>query len=119
MPDLLPIYIISFVTLAVPWSAGLFDAAGTSTLSYVEFVHQLAAAMGVDNSLIASKNALELNIPFFYPRTLGCLDMAATTATLGVTPQLVSTVIKDLLDEYLAEWSAANHHYAPSSNHHS
>ena len=73
---------------------GLFNLAGASALSYVDFVHQLAAAMGVDNSLIAPKNALELNIPFFYPRTLGCLDMVATTATLGVTPQLNNSVIK-------------------------
>ena len=69
--------------------------------------------------MTAAKSSLELNIPLVYPRTLACIDITATTATLGVTPQLVSTVIKDLLDEYLAESSAANHHYAPSSNHHS
>ena len=118
-PISLQFMVTSLGTLAMHRPPGLFNIAGASALSYVDFVHLLAAAMGVDNSLIASKNALELNIPFFYPRTLSCLDMAATTATLGVTPQLVSTVIKDLLDEYLAESSAANHHYAPSSNHHS
>ncbi len=111
--------VTSFGTLAMLRSAVLVDVAGTFSLSYVGIVHKLAVAMGVDKCVIASKNALELNIPFFYPRTLGCLDMAATTATLGITPQLVSSVIRDLLDEYLAESSAANDQYAPYSNHHS
>ena len=106
-------------TLAMLRSAGLFDVAGTFSLSYVDIVHQLAVEMGVDKSVIASKNLLELSIPLVYPRMLAYLDMASATATLGVTPQLVSSVFKDLLDEYLAESSAANHHYAPSSNHHS
>ena len=101
----------------MPWSAGLFDAAGTSTLSYVGIVHQLAVAMGVDKSVIASKNSLELSIPLVYPRMLAYLDMASAAATLGVTPQLVSSVIKDLVDEYLAESSTANHHYASMSKH--
>ena len=109
----------SFGTLAMLRSAGLFDVAGTFSLSYVDIVHQLAVEMGVDKSVIASKNLLELSIPLVYPRMLAYLDMASATATLGVTPQLVSSVFKDLLDEYLAESSAANHHYAPSLNHHS
>ena len=75
-------------------SAGLFDVAGTFALSYVDIVHQLAVEMGVDKCVIASKNSLELIFPFFCLRTLTCLDMAATTATLGVTPQLNNSVIK-------------------------
>ena len=109
----------SFGTLAMLRSAGLFDVAGTFSLSYVDIVHQLAVEMGVNKCVIAPKNSLELSIPLVYPRMLAYLDMASATATLGVTPQLVSSVFKDLLDEYLAESSAANHHYAPSSNHHS
>ncbi len=87
----------------MPRSAGLFDVAGTFAWSYVDSVHQLAVEMGVDKSVIASKSSLELGIPLVYPRMLAYLDMASDTATLGVTPQLVSSVIKDLFDDYLAE----------------
>jgi len=107
----------SFGTLAMLRSAGLFDVAGTFSLSYVDIVHQLAVEMGVDKSVIASKNSLELSIPLVYPRMLAYLDMASATATLGVTPQLVSSVIKDLFVEYLVESSTANHHYAALSKH--
>ena len=109
--------VTSFGTLAMLRSAGLFDLAGTFSLSYVDIVHQLAVEMGVDKSVIASKNSLELSIPLVYPRMLAFLDMASATATLGVVPQLVSSVIKDLFDEYLAESSTANHHYAALSKH--
>ena len=74
-------------------SAGLFDVAGTFALSYVDIVHQLAVEMGVDPTVIASKNSLGLSIPLVHPRMLAYLDMASATATLGVTPQLVSSVI--------------------------
>ena len=67
--------------------------------------------------MIAATNSLELNIPLVYPLTLACIDITATTATLGVTPQLVSSVIKNLLAEYLAESSTANHHYGAVSKH--
>ena len=36
-----------FGTLAMHRSAGLFDAAGTFALSYVDIAHQLAAEMGL------------------------------------------------------------------------
>ena len=84
----------SFGTLAMLRSAGLFDVAGTFSLSYVDIVHQLAVKMGVNKCVIASKNSLELNISVVYPRTLTSLDTAATIATLGVTPQLNNSVIK-------------------------
>ena len=109
--------VTSFGTLAMLRSAALFDVAGTFSLSYVDIVHQLAVEMGVNKCVIASKNSLELSIPLVYPRMLAYLDMASATATLGVTPQLVSSVIKDLVDEYLAESSTANHHYAELSKH--
>ena len=75
--------------------------------------------MGVDKCVIAAKNSLELNIPLVYPRTLAYLDIASATATLGVTPELVSSVIMYLLDEYSTELSPANHHYAAFSKHQS
>ena len=83
----------SFGTLAMLRSAGLFDVAGTFSLSYIDIVHQLAVEMGVDPTVIASKNSLGLSIPLVHPRMLAYLDMASATATLGVTPQLVSSVI--------------------------
>ena len=107
----------SFGTLAMLRSAGLFDVAGTFSLSYVDIVHQLAVEMGMDPTVIASKNSLELSIPLVYPRMLAYLDMASATAILGVTPQLVSSVRKDLVDENLAQSSTANHHYAALSKH--
>ena len=69
--------------------------------------------------MTAAKSSLELNIPLVYPRTLACIDITATTATLGVTPQLVCSVNKDLLDEYLVESPPANNHYAAFSRHQS
>ena len=83
----------SFGTLAMLRSAGLFDVAGTFSLSYIDIVHQLAVEMGVDPTVIASKNSLGLSIPLVHPRMLAYLDMASASATLGVTPQLVSSVI--------------------------
>jgi len=63
-------------TLAMLRSAGSFDVAGTFAWSYVDSVHQLRVEMGVDKSVIASKNSLELGIPLVYPRMLAYLDMA-------------------------------------------
>jgi len=93
LPNLIPIYGNLSWQIAMLRSAGLFEVAGTFSLSYVDIVHQLAVEMGVDKSVIASKNSLELSIPLVYPRVLACLDMASATATLGVTPQLKNDVI--------------------------
>ena len=106
-----PISLLFMVTwlaeLASRNVSGVFHLSGACLVSYTEFALHLAASMSADYKLVVPTKIYGSGIPHVsYPQH-ACLDMNATTATLGATAQSVQSVIKNLLEEFSAEQVSA------------
>lgn len=76
--------------------SGSLHVSGAANVSYVDFAHALAKALGVNPSLIVPTTATAegVDIPF-KPRYSG-LGMTRTTACTGLRPQSMDEVVADL-----------------------
>lgn len=99
-----PISMVFIVTwlaeLAFRKVSGVFNFSGDCLISYSQFGSQLAASMSADYKLVVPTTMVGAGLPQGrYPQH-ACLDMKATTAALGATPQSVESVVHDLLVEH-------------------
>lgn len=77
--------------------AGALHVSGADNITYVDFAHILAKALGVDPNLIVPTTAVAqgIDIPF-KPRFSG-LGMPRTTTSTGIQPQAPEDVVTDIL----------------------
>ena len=87
--------------------SGVFHLSGACLVSYTEFALHLASSMSADYRLVVPTTIHGLGIPHVSYLRHACLDMNATTATVGATAQSVQSVIYDLLEEFSMEQTSA------------
>lgn len=75
---------------------GCLHLSGAANVSYVDLARGLAAAFGVDESLISPSSATVKGIQIAYKPTYSGLGMERTTRLTGVHPQPLDHVIRDL-----------------------
>lgn len=99
-----PISMVFIVTwlaeLAFRKVSGVFNLSGDCLISYSQFGSQLAASMSAHYKLVVPTTMACAGIPQGRHPQHACLDMKATTAALGATPQSVESVLHDLLLEH-------------------
>lgn len=77
----------------------IYHLSGAANINYVEFAQQLSRAQGVIDNLVQATSAMKKGIHIEFKPTFSGLGMVNTTNLVGIHPQQIEAVIKDLLME--------------------
>lgn len=75
---------------------GIYNLSGTEELSYAAFAQKLASHLGADQSLVDVVRSVEVGIEVLFKPQYPGLGMPHTAATLGITPEPVDHVLREL-----------------------
>ena len=85
--------------IGAKYVTGDLHFSGADNFSYVDFASALAAAKGIDHGLISPTTATAKGIHIAYKPRFSGLGMQRTTALTGIKPQMLESVVNDLLSE--------------------